>query len=478
MTKSKLSKENIALLGCGMSGSAFLAHLACNFDSAIGSQLSITIIEQDDYVGKGYPYNIRNETFILNTEPDFMGIRYREEFTDWLVRRNLRTVDVPRRLYGDYICEVLKESIDILKSKGTEVNFANALAINVTQIERRYHIELKSGELLSADWLVLAVGSSSNTPYSSLTNARCLKLNDVENFRSESFRGEIIVIGTQQSAIDAAIYLCNNFDVHVSLVSRRGLLPISKGIARRDYENRYLVNQPETMGLAIEKFKTMLDLEILDSQVNEALSSAEISSQTLEQSIGKAKLSPLGWQAVMCNTTWLLQDYYSKLDYQNKRRFLEKVFTPIRRLRSAIPLSNAEKIFKLISLRRVSVLSSVRSIDYITEESRFCVAAAGRRLKSEFLINATGQDYYGLEHSLLKKITFLSRNPLGGFYINTDTMQPTNEDGKIKNPSCFCLGAGTLGDFLIVNSAEVCCNQARRAAIAIAIELKRPKPIG
>lgn len=467
MNKSIGRYATIAVVGGGLSGSAFVAFLAQFLPKEIACYVSIFIIDRHEYLGRGYPYDTHDDCFILNTDPEQMGIRYQMEFVDWLDSNGIKADNVPRKLYGYYIRQTLKQSIDMLKTNGANVSHYDSLATDIRHVDHQYYISLSDGHQLRAMLLILAVGSCSRIPYSAMHNPMCVTARDIERINLRSLPDEVIVIGTQQSAIDVTMYICTRSDRRVVLASRSGLLPISKGTPLVGYDNCILKNKQDVMTASIDEFKDMLDLEILLAQGDCLIDTRSIASQTLTQSIIEAKSKQLGWQAVMCNITATLQNYYHGLNYENKKRFHEQVFSSIKRLRSAIPLQNAERLTELINCGRVSVWNRVEYIDYSASEGLFCVNLGDRFVKTPLLVNATGQDYYGLEHPLLKQLAFLPRNIFGGICISPHTMQLADKDGKIVNSSCFLIGGGTLGVFLIVNSAQACSNQAQLAAAAV-----------
>ncbi|MDC0711115.1 FAD/NAD(P)-binding protein [Stigmatella sp. ncwal1] len=485
MSAHNSDAKNITVVGGGASAVSLLANLADltsgQAESCQRSPLgkaggyTVRIIEMAHCVGPGRAYRHRSDELSLNTDADTMGIRSKQEFSNWLREKNIAQGSIPRSLFAQYLRQKLEHAIAQLALSGVHVELVRA---EVRDIERHlagYAIRTDRQEIFQSDLLVLASGGSYGTPYESLSHPQeqCLTLDNLEDaaplLQNEA---EIVVLGTSQSAIDAALFLSRTTSARITLASRWGGLPLTKGKPKA-YINQRL--NATHCPLTLQEFMRLLEEEL---QCAEAYPSqphhiprgasllTSISSRSFNESIQEARIFRLGWQAVMNNLTPQLQAIYERFTPEEKLQFADTCLPSLRRLRGAIPLQNAERLFRLLDHQRVRVLPGVRDVRYSARTGYYSLVFDASMLESKFIVNTTGLVYKAQAHPLLKRLPFIRTNLLGGVSVDVHTMRVIDGLGK-PDPTCYCLGANTYGDFIITNSMEICARQARSAAASI-----------
>lgn len=219
--------EHLAIIGAGFSGTL----QAINLIRHEGPRA--TLIERAPVAGTGLAYGAADPSHLLNVRaanmsafPDDPGHLVR-----WLEARgveNATTSFVPRRVYGEYLREMLEQALarypDRLRLVRGEVEDVTFDADGAT-------LHLADGTL-QADAAVLAVG---NLPPHDPPGLDPAKLS-AERYKGDpwdpsvpdglSDSDTVVVIGTGLTMVDVALLLeARDFQGKIVAVSRRGLLP-------------------------------------------------------------------------------------------------------------------------------------------------------------------------------------------------------------------------------------------------------------
>jgi uncharacterized NAD(P)/FAD-binding protein YdhS len=105
--------KRITIIGGGASGTLLAINLIRNANSL---PLQINLIEKNEYFG-GVAYGMAKDFHLLNVPAGKMGAFPDdvEHFYKWLTFNNYNysTTDfVPRKIYGEYLKQILKETIE------------------------------------------------------------------------------------------------------------------------------------------------------------------------------------------------------------------------------------------------------------------------------------------------------------------------------------------------------------------------------
>ncbi len=236
MSSSDTYRSMVAIVGGGCSGLLAAANLF-----RTGFQGRVTVIEPRARLGAGLAYSSSFIQHLLNVPAGGMSA-FREQpshFLDWL--RTYHWPDAkadslaPRRLYGQYLDEVLQQTLRA--GGGSRFTHIRAEVMDASldlgePADRRCaRLALSDGMTVHAGKVVLALGNPASCPTPSLLR-RGLEhrwhlspwLGDALRVR---FPGErILLLGTGLTAVDAVLALQNQeMASQVYMLSRRGILP-------------------------------------------------------------------------------------------------------------------------------------------------------------------------------------------------------------------------------------------------------------
>jgi uncharacterized NAD(P)/FAD-binding protein YdhS len=221
----------IAIIGGGYSGTVLAIQLL-RLD--LLQTNSIALIEKTPRSGPGLAYATQDECCLLNVPAGNMSaladdpghfVRYCQVIDLTVTPSSF----VPRRLYGQYIEDLLKD---------TEMQYPNQLVrvrgevIDLELISQdRYRIDFDNKTHINAKKVVLALGhfSSQSLPaLNSIPSHFIYEPWDAERFKSIPSQFPIVILGTGHTAIDAVLRLQQQkTNTKIVLISRRGFLPHS-----------------------------------------------------------------------------------------------------------------------------------------------------------------------------------------------------------------------------------------------------------
>jgi uncharacterized NAD(P)/FAD-binding protein YdhS len=213
----------VAVIGGGFSGLLTALHLL-----RIDPGLTVRLVERAPRFGRGRAYATASPDHLLNVRASNMSAfaDRPDHFQAWLAQRGeRRDAFVSRRLYGDYLQELLRETVRAPEQAGRLLLEADEVrALRPTG--RRYRIELALGRSFEADAVVLATGlSSPAAPAAVGAEARQSPgyVADPWSYDLQRLpRGEILLLGTGLTMVDAALELATE-GRRVTALSRRGL---------------------------------------------------------------------------------------------------------------------------------------------------------------------------------------------------------------------------------------------------------------
>lgn len=200
--------KRIGIIGAGFSGTMTAVQIAKHATSPI----HISLIDNNP-MARGPAYLEADLSLCLNVRADQMGA-YPDQvghFYEWLSARKYPCAGsdfIPRKIYGDYLNEILERAIVDYPLVKIEKIFD--LVIDLDAASKK--ILLKSGSSVEIDEVVLAMG---------LTPAK----NDFLSIKNSN--DPVTIIGTGLSMVDVVIYLHSiNYSGVITAVSRRGLTPL------------------------------------------------------------------------------------------------------------------------------------------------------------------------------------------------------------------------------------------------------------
>ncbi len=243
--------KTIAILGGGFSGTITAVNLA----RLSQAPLRICLINHGYPLARGVAYSTRNPEHLLNVAARNMSAFPDQptHFVDWLATRwdyrevplaSLREQFVPRRVYGDYLQNLLFwYSRPATDDGSTRIDCVDAEAIDVAAQGRYAIVQLAEGAPIEAEKVVLATGNLPPAPLR-FTGGDFDPPGYCRNpwlgweDRLPDREATVILIGTGLTMIDAVLTLLRRgWQGKIYAVSRNGLMPAAhfKGIEYPDF---------------------------------------------------------------------------------------------------------------------------------------------------------------------------------------------------------------------------------------------------
>ncbi|MBE9463861.1 FAD/NAD(P)-binding protein [Dyadobacter subterraneus] len=481
-----MNSTNITIIGGGACGISLFIELFLQLRIAgIHQDISISIIEENEQVGKGLAFGTRQPGHILNTQAQLMGIHHAEptHFSDWLKEHNIRVenevVDnqgqdeafTTRRLYGDYLQEQFDYYFELAKKEGMKVTLLQASAIELSQLSNTFQIKLSDGNAINCKYLVLALG----TPVSNLYG----ELLEYKNYFDSPWPSSkiieslpkdkpVAILGSSLSAIDALMTLADNdHKGKITFYSLDGLLPRVQVEKPEPYECQYLtlsnihkiqrtkLRSPfvsELFRLFIKEAEHFSGKKIDWEKVARKEKSAQ---QCLKEDIA---ISKAGGDALI-NIPYALRyessPIWNLLDEPAKMKFKKWLGNYWAINRHCMPMVNALRIEKLFNSGQLDVVSALDDVSYDKSNQNFILSYQNKSDKFEYLINATGPAaaVKDMKSDLIQNLAqsgLIEPEKTGGVKINTETMQLIQKGKSV--PNFYALGHLANGRLLDVNA--------------------------
>jgi uncharacterized NAD(P)/FAD-binding protein YdhS len=222
----------VAIVGCGFSGAMVAVHL----DRLGPRSPRVLIFERGNRLARGTAYGTTRPEHLLNVPARLMSALPDEpdHFLDWLRQRNPAIEPgafVARRLYGDYLEELLKST---MSRKGSRLVPIQAEIVDLMEeATGSFTLVTSEGTRFGADAVVLAVGNPAPQDPIHVTDLMRAKGIYISNpWIDDPLRGldrddPIIVIGTGLTAVDLIVEAETRRTAgKITAISRHGLTPL------------------------------------------------------------------------------------------------------------------------------------------------------------------------------------------------------------------------------------------------------------
>lgn len=220
---------NVAIVGGGFSGTMLAIQLLRRHPS-----IRVGVVERGSLPGRGLAYSTENLDHLLNVRAENMSAF--PDQPDHLVRWARQHYDpefqpgsfLPRAVYGRYITSLLRAATEQNRNR---LQWLHDQVLCLAPKNELLSLQLKSGQELQAETVVLALGNSAppdlNIP--GLTaDARCYAPSAWSRTALDGLteQEDVLLIGSGLTSVDMAIALHGrSFKGKIYIVSRRGLLP-------------------------------------------------------------------------------------------------------------------------------------------------------------------------------------------------------------------------------------------------------------
>jgi uncharacterized NAD(P)/FAD-binding protein YdhS len=300
----EILNTTVAVIGGGFTGATLAAQLLRNSREG----LSVVLIDRCTQIGLGVAYGTRCWGHLLNVRVKNMSA-YPDDldhFHDWArINHDLAVSPgdyLPRAIYGRYIVSLLEKEIERHPNR-----FEHVLgeAISLARTGDTAEIHLRSGRILFADRVVLALGNfPPGDPRLPGRTAQCRRyisnpwaasaMDGLEKAGIEHAQS-VLLVGSGLTSVDVALSLqTQGFSGTIHILSRRGLLPLTHK-ATAHWPAFWDEESPRTVsGL----------MRLIRAQAEAADDAGS------------------GWRAVMDSLRPVIQQIWQSLPLKEQRRFL------------------------------------------------------------------------------------------------------------------------------------------------------------
>ena len=273
-----------------------------------GGGISVVIIEKNNLPGRGIAYRTQSRWHLLNVPAKNMSAlgEEPEHFLRWARGNYDPSVEpgdfLPRNVYGQYVAWLLKETAE--PDPQGRLRWVQNEACSLSRVGGRAEIKLRSGAVVKADKVVLAVGNF--PPSDPVLPGRELEKSPryvPQPWSASALEGlrdakNVLLIGSGLTSLDLTIALRQQgFRGTVHIISRRGLLP-----------RPHKATKPWSCFWNERSPKTSLGLLKL-----------------VRKEAAKASREGVNWRAVIDSLRPVTQQVWRSLPVSEKRRFLRHV---------------------------------------------------------------------------------------------------------------------------------------------------------
>ncbi|KAB8234006.1 FAD-NAD(P)-binding-domain-containing protein [Aspergillus alliaceus] len=469
---------DLVVVGGGASGVAILLQL---IERAKKGQAlkEVIFVEKNGQPGPGLPYSSQCTGTILNMHTDTMGLYHDNplHFTQW--RKDLESGPFPSRAsYGEYLQAMWAQAFEEAQQLGLGVSVIHQEARDVDrQTDGTMLLTLQDGTQLPAKSVVLALGN-----FTSVCNTHLVNLPGffpgpwpTSQLRAIPSDASVIIVGSRLSAVDAAIFLsANGHQGPITFMSRSGSLPKVQGESA-PFTRRYALHD---LARHIEENADENLLQVTSNLMEEIfhatngdwswLHNDESPVKQLEYDIHAAKTGRVAWQTVLRSTAPVIERYWNSLSTKSQQLFMDKFFSPWMRYRHGMPVSNAQKILKLLQKGQLQVVQG----DRVHWDGTFRAQTSIGLLEAPYVIEATGQECQldRIESPLIQSAVekgLLTPHPAGGVAVDFNSLRASE--------GLYAIGSLTRGTHFYVSAIDRVAAHAARIADAVTQEpIARP----
>lgn len=463
----------ISIVGCGATGVAILRHLA-ELACSEADRCPVSEIQLFDKSGfdGGMAYRTQSDQHLLNMRVSTMSIRAgdSQDFLRWTSRAGVACEandHLPRKVYRDYLEEVRQSAIERCRNAGIRVSVEHAevIAMHLTPAQ---DVVLQTDRHESHVSSVMVLCTGHNAPDDNY-NLGASKNFLPDPYAAFSFadRGdlEVGILGSGLTAIDSLLALARSHpSVRVTCLSRSGLFPTVQAISRpdadgefRDALRRYVDDRHriEADDLASTISRLLHATTGLHCNLSFCNDDADALAD-LEHNIAQTEARAPNVTSYLTGVVDLVCDAWSKMDHDEKSRFMTCYNSGWLRNRSAMPLANALKVRDLLRTGRLSTRSGLRSVAAIGSRFR-ATFGTGNSCDLDHVIAATGPSY---QLDALPLYADMQRQGLvvldshGGIRCDYDDSRVLDERGG-KHSNIFAVGSPTKGTHFYAGAVDI-----------------------
>lgn len=502
-----MNKEiNLSIVGCGAAAVSFLRSFIES--SSAQSRIKITMFDASESFGVGLAYQNDLNNLMINRPAQTMSAHdlHLDEFYHWFKSQqamNDKTLlalsdhhdlnedqsYVPRKVFGLYLQDILRQTIAAASRKGIEVTLVRQEIVKVQSI-KPYVLQSASGDIYMADYVVLCTGNNLPKDIYNLSHTSQYINNPYPmqtNISRVNPTSRVGIIGNSLTAIDVAISLkALGHRGPIVMLSRSQCFPRVRGKAKR-YPLKFLNS---TVLDAMVKHKTYLTLrDILRLFRQELLAihydwrrlfkeqKADDEFITVMENEIQSSHQERQWQSVLSATNQVIERCWHYLDVESKVLFMAKYNRVWLNNRSPIPRQNAKILVDMAKNGQLSLKSALHTVHHCSDQQKYIASfREGPSQVLDCMINATGPaKYLQPDNPLLYdlvKMGWARESQFGGLDVDFDASSLIGSDGK-HNPSFRLIGHNTSGVHYYTSSLEMIAKRSRSVALSLVNTINR-----
>lgn len=392
----------IAIVGMGVAGISILRELINQLENI--HDHSITIYADEETFGTGLPYQMDDDSLILNQYTETMSMIPEEKlhFVQW-VEKNKKIENplekyMPRSWYGEYLLELLK---DLLQQSKATVIKKEVTAIRLAENDG-YIITTVTGEN-QVDCVHLATGHLSyQDPYNLVGEDHYIHhpYPVVDKLKDIPTSAHVGILGTGLTAIDLMIFL-KKIDpkMKLSMISFDGKFGSVRGPEKRGELNYFT---KEKILSEKHKHKGIIPFNTIKQWFIKEIEKQGIDVKLFWNHYGLGTLNGLlfdlnhlkeigKFQSVIQSMKDIFGEIWAALSEEGREQFLTEYAETFLRFRSPIPASSAKKIIEFNEKEQLAIYKDISDVK--KNEKSFTISFKDNHpiLEVDYVINGTGQ---------------------------------------------------------------------------------------
>jgi uncharacterized NAD(P)/FAD-binding protein YdhS len=221
---------SVAIIGAGFSGTLTAIHLART--PATDSSIDIYLIDPRGSFGPGLAYSPPSERFKLNVRAKAMGAFPDdvEGFYRWERERYPNTSPddfCPRSHYGEYLSDLLNKAVGQAHGHTLHRLTDEVIGIDRNADSGKWAVSLKSGDTITVDGCVIAIGNLMNASTTSAQSTiRFREPFNPKSYDDISKSQTVFILGSGLTAVDTILECeARGFTGTYTILSRHGRFP-------------------------------------------------------------------------------------------------------------------------------------------------------------------------------------------------------------------------------------------------------------
>ena len=436
--------RKIGIIGVGFTGTMTAVHLI----NKASWPFEIILINERQSLNRGIAYNPYSNKHLLNVPAGKMSayVDKPDHFLDWALQQNaieekdrnlVANSFLPRKLYGDYLCEIWEEAKKSAASKNITLTTINSFVVDLDVLENSVSLLLHNSMELQLDECVIATGNqiprNPKIPNMDFYNSENYFQNPwkIESVKNITKKLPVLIIGNGLTMVDTVFGLLEeDFKGEIYSISTNG----------------FNILPHRGNGL---KYSRLVD------ELKEDLSLFEL-LKLVNKHIKLVRKNGLSAEAVIDSLRPHTQKIWKSLSEKEKQLFMHKLRHLWGVARHRIPMHSHDKIQQLringrLHINSGKIINFEENEDFIAVEYFDKKERITKSLHVSRIINCTGPetDLMNLEKNFLKncllKRILRQDNLKLGIIANTETFQIINSE---RNPhtNLFTLGSNLKGE--------------------------------